>query len=310
MKVFRILSFFLIAGFIFGCGGGSGKATLEGTVRVDLTTAEEDAFDLEGIQVFFPGTPWNSWTDKEGKFRIPEIDPGTYELVIKLSGFETYRRENIQISSGGKITLLPITLIKLEHGFETGKVLGTVEVEDADDFGDVQVGVDNTPFAIFTEPDGAYAFPRIPSGTYSLSFSKPGYKSIENIPVSVEPGEIVSIPKVFLEVGELLSFAPDGSIKGKILLQDTSAGLEGTLVSIPETNSLALTGLDGEFMVDDLPDGKYTLLAVRQGYVTGKFGPVVVESGKGVIVPDLTLKLPAPEEIIPGLISGLVQIYE
>jgi hypothetical protein len=41
-----------------------------------------------------------SVTDGGGNYRFPALPPGTYTLTFELPGFNTLKRENIQISMG------------------------------------------------------------------------------------------------------------------------------------------------------------------------------------------------------------------
>ena len=46
-----------------------------------------------------------SVTDTGGNYRFPALPPGTYTVTFELSGFNTLKRENIQISMGFTATV-------------------------------------------------------------------------------------------------------------------------------------------------------------------------------------------------------------
>jgi hypothetical protein len=47
----------------------------------------------------------SSVTDSGGNFRFPSLPPGTYTVTFELPGFNTLKRENIQISMGFSATI-------------------------------------------------------------------------------------------------------------------------------------------------------------------------------------------------------------
>ncbi len=55
-------------------------------------------------------------------------------------------------------------------------------------FAGIQVSVDNTPYASVTDDSGHYEFKTIPTGTYNVRFSKPGYGDIRWFGVEVQGG--------------------------------------------------------------------------------------------------------------------------
>src|SRR5947199_5849027 len=94
----------LTAAQAFAQGGGAsttgsinGKvADTSGAVLPGVTVSASSA-NLMGVQT--------SVTDAGGNYRFPALPPGTYTVSFELAGFNTLKRENIQISMGFSATI-------------------------------------------------------------------------------------------------------------------------------------------------------------------------------------------------------------
>ncbi|MEZ5402421.1 MAG: carboxypeptidase regulatory-like domain-containing protein [Bryobacteraceae bacterium] len=66
---------------------------------------------LTGAAVLLEGSTTATFTDDSGVFRLSNVAPGTYRVVISLTGFETVRRENIVVRDdrpADMVVLLPM----------------------------------------------------------------------------------------------------------------------------------------------------------------------------------------------------------
>jgi flagellar hook assembly protein FlgD len=99
----------------------------------------------------------------------------------------------------------------------TGQIHGSVVLESADRFEGVEVTVAETTLSAFTEADGSFTLPAVPSGTFDLVFSRSGWfpETLSNIPV--QAGQTLQVPPVTLRnqiVSRLAAtphrFSPDG----------------------------------------------------------------------------------------------------
>src|SRR5215475_1465029 len=70
-----------------GLSGQSNRATITGRV-MDVTTSS-----LQGAQVQVQPIGLTAVTDAQGEFRVPNLPPGNYKLVVKYVGFKTSETE-------------------------------------------------------------------------------------------------------------------------------------------------------------------------------------------------------------------------
>jgi TonB-dependent receptor len=73
---------------------------------------------------------------------------------------------------------------------------------------------------------------------------------------------------------------PAGSIRGTVYDKDFDIPLSAATVTIVETNQRALTGDQGNFVLEQVPVGKYTLLFTKEGYVRQVKSDVLVAAGQ------------------------------
>jgi outer membrane receptor protein involved in Fe transport len=82
---------------------------------------------------------------------------------------------------------------------------------------------------------------------------------------------------------------PVGSIRGVVYDDDFDAPLAGAQVLIVETGQTATTTDEGNFVVSQVPPGKYTLVFSKEGYARQVRADVVVSSGQ---LTDVDMSLP------------------
>lgn len=72
-----------------------------------------------------------------------------------------------------------------------------------------------------------------------------------------------------------------GSIVGKVINQQDGQNLSGTGLKLTGegAGSNAVSNDSGDFQFDGLAAGKYELVAVRPGFESGIYGPLVVVDG-------------------------------
>jgi outer membrane receptor protein involved in Fe transport len=98
---------------------------------------DESGAALPGVSIEIRGTTLIGGahllvTDKAGRFRLPQIPPGVYTVVVSLQGFQTVKREELTVTLGNTVDV-PISL-KTETISETVEVIGeapTIDVTSA-----------------------------------------------------------------------------------------------------------------------------------------------------------------------------------
>src|SRR5215211_6538855 len=92
----------LLPSFVFAQG------TLTGTVR-DQSGGVLPGVTVEASSPALIEKVRSAVTDSAGQYRIPSLNPGTYSLTFRLTGFNVVRRENIEL--GGTATLtIPVDM--------------------------------------------------------------------------------------------------------------------------------------------------------------------------------------------------------
>src|SRR5688500_7317767 len=86
----------------------SAQGTLTGTVR-DQSGAVLPGVTVEAASPALIEKVRTAVTDDAGQYRIPGLNPGTYSLSFRLSGFNTVRREDIELS-GTAILTIPVDM--------------------------------------------------------------------------------------------------------------------------------------------------------------------------------------------------------
>ena len=85
------------------------RMTFAQTGQITGKVVDEQSAPLVGASVYLSGTILGSSTDESGRFVIEKIPPGSYQLIISIIGYETYR-QSIALQAGDKLDIGTITL--------------------------------------------------------------------------------------------------------------------------------------------------------------------------------------------------------
>lgn len=227
------------------------------------------------------------WTggqsEDDGSFVIAGLAPGKYKVDASKQDFlDTPDPIEIDLSDKG---IDPLT-ITLERG---GEIEGTVTDADGEPVAGATVSVSNSGWRSrsTTGDDGAYHLRGAKPGTHRVSASRgwndqmraPGKTDDDKrgIPVTVVAGEVA--------VADLVVEAQSGTISGRVVDTDGGVVADAFIDHTRESDSAAaaagssrqqvrwgswgkqaiLTDADGNFTIEDLADGKYTVRAYRKG---------------------------------------------
>jgi hypothetical protein len=119
--VLTLMAALLLPSFVYAQG------TLTGTVR-DESGAILPGVTVEASSPALIEKMRSAVTDGAGQYRIPGLNPGTYTLTFRLSGFNVVRREGIELS--GTATLTVPAELRLGALEETVTVTGETPVVD------------------------------------------------------------------------------------------------------------------------------------------------------------------------------------
>src|SRR5262252_9452779 len=103
------------------------QATLAGVVK-DSSGAVLPGVTVEAASPALIEKSRSAVTDGTGQYRLTELPPGAYLVTFSLSGFSTVRRENVDVTGAGVITINAD--LKVGSVTETITVTGETPVVD------------------------------------------------------------------------------------------------------------------------------------------------------------------------------------
>lgn len=189
-------------------------------------TEEDDGDVLPDVTITLSGNSSNysAKTDKDGYFKIEDIEPGEYQLTFEK---ETYATQTYLVTiEAGEETDFGITVMeKIIKGMIYGKVkddcgepIKSAKVKcEADDFDTIKTKTDD---------DGYFEFEDLTTGQYTIKVAKKGYKSQTEI-VDFEDDEQVKI--VFELEDKNPKYDLSGSWKGKFssnLMEESTINID------------------------------------------------------------------------------------
>lgn len=281
----------------------------------------EDAEDSGGIQVFIPGATALAMTDAQGRFSIPNVALGTYALRAQYSGYTPIRFEEITIPETfamDRYVLQPKVLTPLPRaGPDPSALLGSIqgyvsiagrEASGAGlDLSGRRIELVGTPMRTFTDSDGAFYLWSLAPGSYVLQVSGAGFETFQT-DIEVNPGGISSLAEIALR--PLGIELPEGAINGMVemILADETLGADFSpvVIGLLEAPDLYVpVSPDGEFRIEGLPAGIYTLFAHAEGFdSTGDLIVDLIDIESAEVT--MTLRSPAPDPNRPGSVLGVV----
>lgn len=244
--------------------------TIEGTVKLS-----GEITDFSGIGISITsldgGNNYTAITDANGGF-TKKVKPGKYNVTASYAGYGSQTLEiTVSDNSTTKANFSNLTL-------SSGSVAGFVILEGVTDYSGVTItladSADKTNvFAEISAADGSFRITGIKkSGTYLLTYSKNGYVTNLSNSIDVTVGSVATASSVTLK--SIMS-----TISGKIQLEGASSHENTTILLKNETNQYtATTDQKGEYKINRVLPGTYTLMASKDGYVIASTNEFVVES--------------------------------
>ncbi|MBO9541400.1 carboxypeptidase regulatory-like domain-containing protein [bacterium] len=159
------------------------------------------------------------------------------------------------------------------------------------------VNEDAPPVAVTTDTQGHFVIKNSPLGSVAVeAASQAGLKALK-VGVSVAKGA----PGAKVLLGTL-TVKPTGRIRGTVSATSTGS-LLGTDVFIPGTDRVAKTDTNGSYALEDVPEGRYALAAMRPSYAPAVVEGVVVRPNETTRA-DLQLALDAPKLVSLSATNG------
>jgi hypothetical protein len=210
-------------------------------------------------------------SDGGGQYRFPNLAPGTYEVLVQLSGFRSVRARNVQVMSGRETTL--------SHTLEVGAMSESVTVDAASRLGGRMGGVVGgipAPAPMPAPPPAGgrgggaprSVAERVQSAQDALQAAATGadmgdlFEYKLNTPVTILKNQSAMVPIVNGGVGaeKVSIWSADAAgtrpLRAIWLTNSTGQTLDGGSMSIVEGQAFA-----GEGLIEPLKDGERRLVS-------------------------------------------------
>jgi len=189
------------------------------------------------------------------------VEGGTTTLIIDFDA-----DKSVVFTGADKVIFKPVVKLSIEHGEgeeeEEEELLGTIagtvtDSSNAEPIEGATVVVEGTELLATTDGNGDYEIDEVPVETYTVTASAEGYDD-DSQSVTVIAGE-TSTADFALE-----PIPTTGTIAGKVTDSSTGLAIEGATVT--DGTRSAITGVNGDYTIDDVPVGTYTVTASAAGY--------------------------------------------
>ncbi len=254
---------------------------------VSGTAALVDSENKEGIQILFKNTSntdsYTIITDAEGVFS-KKVKPGEYRVTAYKTGYSSVILDDVTVNAGESVTLSVPKLVST-----SASVTGLVTLEGGIDNSGVIITItdstdSNIVHSVTSASDGSFRITGITKGgTYLLTYSKDGYQSNLSNSVDVTVGKVATVASVTLK-------SIKSMVLGKVLL-DGASSHEGITILLKSDKYEYSPSTDqkGEYKINGVMPGTYTLMASKDGYVTSTTNEFVIEPSSEKTVELLTL---------------------
>lgn len=219
----------------------------QGSVAGTLLLA--DASSPVDIAVTLVGTGFSTRTNGSGQFSFSGVPTGAYTLEATKAGFAPARpsvtvRANEQAQVNATLAIA------------RGDINGVVLLEDAPTTSGISVALVENGATLTTDAQGRFRFEHLRVGTYTVTAWWNGYERAERtVEVRFEQTTTVNITLM----------RETGAVRGTIQLFGES-NHAGVSVSLSGHDAGATTDAQGQFVLDGVPAGHYTLTARRANY--------------------------------------------
>ena len=259
--------------------------------------------DSQGVLAELAGTDMRTVTDASGSFVFYNLPAGDYNLRVSRVGYET-KAMPVRVIPREDNPAGEIRLDMKDIAAGQGRtIFGKVEMYDANEnpvaeFDAVSVYLEGTEYQSRPDASGQYQFRGIPAGRYVVTASAPGYKIAQRYEVDLAEIEAVEVnPVLRPDEDQAIEI---GSVAGRVRLEEAPrGGSSGVAVSLAGTSYIAVTGPQGGFRLNEIPEGTYDLVATMTGYESAYVEGIDVVAGEETQVGPIEMKLEreAPEVV-------------
>lgn len=234
------------------------------------------------VRVLIPGSPYSTYTDESGLYKLGEIaGGGFYTIKMLKAGYKTGVFEGIKIRSETE-EFGDYFNFNLYKKIRYGNIQGKVTLAGSSDSTGIIVALAGTSHLASTDKMGNFEIENVLVGEHSILFTKDGYIT-KRVGAEVFENKTVNVRSVELGAGK--SNAVAGSV---IFGNRTEHG--GITVSIDTEPPLErTTHMDGSYLFENVPPAnKYSVKFAYPGYGF-ETKSVDVISGETTVVDGVTL---------------------
>ncbi len=195
----------------------------------------------------------------DGAFAFNNIEPGSYSLIAKKSGYDSARitlnvTAGIAAAANIQLTKTDTTIIPTA-GELSGSVIDAVK---GTPIINAEISTSPSSTIIFTDSLGNYQFTNLTPGSYTVTITK-NYYSEASATVNITAGTTTTAD---------FALTPTvGEIRGSVIDSSGAAIKDVIITTTPETGSY-VTDDGGAFTINNVPVGAVTVSAEKTGFVT------------------------------------------
>ncbi|MES3023162.1 MAG: carboxypeptidase regulatory-like domain-containing protein, partial [Pseudomonadota bacterium] len=247
-------------------------ATVGGVIRSHVGHLVPDAFVAIGTAY--------GLTDASGAYQLTGLSPGPATVSIKAAGFQSISAPftleanvayvfspRLTATTGTPPTLTSISGVLIDEASKNALVGASVQLSGS--------------ATVLTVVGGAFNFPTVTPGAFSLTLSATGYKAMQVAGVSV--AGVNSLGNI-----SLAKLPATTTLSGTITDAATKLAIAGVMVKVDGQGMPVLTGGDGKYLIAGLNGTSFTLMVSASGYLARSEQIKISEVGPGVA--DLALQ--------------------
>ncbi len=245
----------------------------------------------KGVRVIVPGigeVPVEP--EGGGYFSIPNLAPGTYQVIVGMFNFQTFR---VVITPGSITDLGTIRLDMSIVMTLTGKI---TDASTGAPIPGAEVTFQGKDFSGRTDASGTYAIADIPSHEqFTIKFTADGY-----VGKSFTMGSSAWLQTMDISLSQRVT---TGSLTGTVIDAATSLPLAGVAVTLTSDSSItATTDSSGAFTLNSIPPGLQRFNLALGGYTSRTLSTTIRVGVVGNVG-----KLPLGVTELPATIQGTAQ---
>jgi hypothetical protein len=269
----------------------TGKSAIEGQVidagtKKGIKNAKVEIKNANmGIGYYLRETEWN------GYFKIDDFIPYVkYMVEVSAPGYVTYISTGTITEGSQKIELKQESVLTGVVKNSRGEPVRGVEVKIHtfnESYGEDGEYPNRKPLITATDAGGSYRFDKLPAGSYTATFTGPGFITETAQLQNIKQGETFSMPMVMIR---------PASVAGKVAIEGVDTPAINVDVSISGNVTYSATTLqDGSYRLEDVKPGNYKMKVTHQGFYEPAAHVIKISEGDKKEQVNFTVKAKEPQ---------------